>query len=144
MSNRTIVTILAVLGLLAVVVAVQPVFAWEPQGCTPGYWKQPHHSWPALPATNIREICEDVLECEGYVGYADIGLMEALRTGGGHEKALFRHGAAALLNFYHDGVSFVEDPCTICGQIAAGLQAEDPEFNKDILQGWNELGCPLD
>jgi hypothetical protein len=142
MSNRTIVTILAVLGLLAVVVAVQPVFAWD-QGCTPGYWKNHTDSWPTLPVDSIRGICEE-LGCDPYEGVPDMPLGEALWLKGGHENALFRHAAAALLNYYHTGVDFTEKPCDICGQISAGLQAEDPEFNKDILEEWNEYGCPLD
>ena len=62
------VAILAVLGLVALVVAVQPVFAWE-GGFAPGYWRGEHHwdSWPMWPTPDgqigpddtIYEVCND-------------------------------------------------------------------------------------
>ena len=65
------------------------------EGCTPGYWKQPHHfdSW-----TNYTPSDEyDVIFGVPY----DKTLLEALRTGGGGEKALGRHATAGLLNAAH-------------------------------------------
>jgi hypothetical protein len=154
MSNRTIVAILAVLGLLAVVVAVQPVFAWE-AGCTPGYWRQEHHfdSWPEgiAPGDTIYAVCNDpdlVLVCGYGFTYIDpeITLIDALWAKGGGENAFLRHGAAALLSSLHPEVA--EPPtCHVCGNLNDPYGPDpvhDFEGHKNWFEGYNEIGCPLD
>lgn len=154
MRKRTIVTILAVLGLLALVVAVQPVFACT-EGCTPGYWKQEHHwdSWPLRPSSGqivpsdfIAEICNaPELGCLDSYGDipTNITLIDALTRKGGGENAFLRHGAAALLNALHPDVEHW-DKCDVCGNINAGYDTRDFEYHKDLFAVDNELGCPLD
>lgn len=152
MRNRTIVAILAVLGLLAVVVAVQPVFAWE-AGCTPGYWRQEHHfdSWPAgiVPGDEIDDICDGWASACGHeFTYIpdEITLLDALWAKGGGENAFLRHGAAALLSSLHEDVA-LPDTCSVCGNLNDPYGPDpvhDFQWHKNWFAGYNEIGCPLD
>jgi hypothetical protein len=114
------------------------------KGCTPGYWKQKHHfaSWVGYSPN------DSFLEVFG-VG-PDITLLEALKQGGGGEKAFMRHAVAGLLNAAHPQVCYA-------GKHGNGWELEwfvgatytnypEPPFEekKDILEGFNEAGCPLD
>jgi hypothetical protein len=136
MSNRTIVAILAVLGLLVLVVAVQPVFACT-EGCTPGYWKQPHHedSWPAG-GPDPGDYLDDLLGCGPH-----ITLRDALWLKGGGENAFYRHAVAGILNL-EAGLDY-KDADFVWDQVARGCNG-DYEGAKDLFEPWNEIGCPLD
>jgi hypothetical protein len=85
---------IAVLALATSLAVIAPVAAHVPAGCTPGYWKQPHHldSWGLTPYSP-----DDRFSDVFGVGPDDT-LMEVLRTGGGKEKALYRHAVAGILN----------------------------------------------
>jgi hypothetical protein len=112
-------------------------------GCTPGYWKQAHHfdSWPAgytpgmsfnaalgLPGTNLFS--------DGFT------LLDALGANGGGKNALARHAAAAILNaasgFYPLSVDQVK-----AAVLEAYNNASLIESKKNLLAGYNELGCTL-
>lgn len=109
------------------------------EGCTPGYWKQPHHldSWVGYtPDQNY----EAVFGIDA--SFSASTLLEVLEQGGGGEKALGRHAVAALLN----SASSVDYLYSTADVIAAVQQAyASGDFNgvKDLLAGENEMGCPL-
>ena len=117
------------------------------EGCTPGYWKQPHHedSWPG--AYDPMDLFEDVFD-RNVLGDASPMLSEALRLKKGGLNALIRHATAALLNAATPGVD--PDPAfdTTAEVIAAFQAAFDSgptqvEILKDLLDDSNNLGCPL-
>lgn len=112
------------------------------QGCTPGYWKQPHHfdSWEAtgyLPG--------DDYETElGVDASFSRTLARALRLRGGGERALGRHATAALLNASHPGVDYAFTPQQVIDWVQEAYATGDFNGVKDILADENERGCPLD
>lgn len=114
------------------------------EGCTPGYWKQPHHmdSWndtDYLPGDDFDTIFGvDLFE-------PDVTLLEALNLRGGGLNAFARHAVAALLN--------ASSPFVDCQELSVVLEKVkeakpsgpyDYERYKNLFEGWNELGCPLD
>ena len=70
------------------------------QGCTPGYWKQPHHFDDWVTYTQ-----GDLYNTVFGVSYNKT-LLSALKAGGGGEKALGRHATAALLNAANANVNY--------------------------------------
>ena len=105
------------------------------EGCTPGYWKQPHH-----------------LDSWGPTGYApgddfdtvfgvdmftpNKTLMDVLWLKGNQDSGkLAGHAVAGLLNASSPGVAY-----NSVSWVIAKLQAGD----KGALEAANELGCPLD
>lgn len=110
------------------------------EGCTPGYWKQPHHvdSWQGHDPSDLYS---DVFG----VG-PSITLLEALKTGGGGESALLRHSVAALLNAANAGVSYdLGEGAIIAAVQAAYADGSKSAFNatKDELETFNQQNCPL-
>ncbi len=109
------------------------------QGCTPGYWRQPHHfgNWtaPYTPDTLFSDVFEDA--------FPGKTLLEVVVQGGGGLIALGRHTVAALLNAASDGVSYDLS----VQQVIDGFNAVYPGGNynaqKDIFENFNEQGCPL-
>lgn len=111
------------------------------EGCTPGYWKQPHHfdSWP-LPYTPDTLFC-DVFEC----AFPGMTLLQVLRQGGGGLNALGRHTVAALLNAASGGVDYDLFPGEVISEFNAVYPGSRGAYNalKDRFEGFNEQGCPL-
>lgn len=108
------------------------------EGCTPGYWKQRHHldSWTGYdPGDSFATVFG--------VSY-DKSLLNALKTGGGHEKALGRHATAALLNAASPDVSYDFTTAEIISLVQGAFSTGDFEGAKDMLESANESGCPLD
>jgi hypothetical protein len=107
------------------------------EGCTPGYWKQPHHfdSWVGHAPT-------DEFDVVFGVPY-DVTLHTALRTGGGAEKALGRHAVAALLNAASPDVDFAFTEAEIIALVQDAWATGDFETAKDQLADANEQACPL-
>lgn len=110
------------------------------EGCTPGYWKQPHHfdSWTGYDPTD--------LYCDVFGVGPCVTLLDALKAKGGGEQALLRHSTAALLNAASADVSydvFVAD--LISAVQDAYADGSKDAFNglKDELEGFNEQNCPL-
>jgi len=103
------------------------------EGCTPGYWKQPHHfdSWVGY--TQNQDF--DTVFGVNFFN-PNRTLLVALQTGGGGLNRLGRHGTAALLNAEPN--SGVDYPYTTA-EVIALVQAGDA----DALEEANELGCPL-
>jgi hypothetical protein len=128
-----------VIGLTLVV----PVLACDDcdvkcQGCTPGYWKQPHH-WDSWVATGYapNDYFDDVFG----VG-PNITLLEALQSKGGGENAFMRHAVAALLNAAHPQVNNW-DVERIKLVVEEFWGTQDEEFAKDWFEDFNQSGCPL-
>jgi len=109
-------------------------------GCTPGYWKQEQHfdSYPpgVTPDTLFSDIFEDA--------FPGLTLLDVMELGGGGLAALGRHVAAAFLNAstidYSLGVDAVVDGFNAVFPGSKG----DYNTQKDVLEMFNELGCPLD
>jgi len=108
------------------------------QGCTPGYWKQPHHfdSW-------VGYAPDDYFDEVFGVGQ-HIKLIDALWLRGGGENALMRHAVAALLNAaYYPDMDYIS-PAYVSSLVQeAYFGSREVEDVKDELAAYNELGCPL-
>ena len=145
MKNRRWLLSLAlvvVLGLLIVLPAgaqcEPPIYPPPCAGCTPGYWKQPHHfdSWGATDFAPT-DTLSYAFGCE----LPDKTLLEALKARGGHEKAFMRQAVAALLNAAHPDMTYG----TIAGVQGIACNNWGEEWVKDFFEGWNEsLPCLLD
>ena len=111
------------------------------QGCTPGYWKQPHHfdSWAAT-GYNPDDIFDTVFSV---TLFPSLTLHDALVQGGGHEKALGRHAVAAFLNASSPDVSYSYSAAEVIALVQSAVASGDYETAKDLLASENEQGCPL-
>ena len=113
------------------------------EGCTPGYWKQPHHfdSWVATGFSPDQDF-DDVFELTpGTTG--DWTLLDGVSAKGGKQNALARHGVAALLNSSNPGVSYEFSSAEVIAKVQAAFDTENWNFYKDQLEYENEMGCPL-
>jgi hypothetical protein len=112
------------------------------EGCTPGYWKQPHHfdSWP-----EPYEPTDLFTEVFGSPLYPRKTLLQILKLKGGKVNALARHAVAALLNAASEGVSYDlgEDEVIDAFNEAVGQGKKAIERLKNRLERFNEQGCPL-
>ncbi|NJN55193.1 MAG: hypothetical protein HC804_10795 [Anaerolineae bacterium] len=123
--------------------AVPPTATPQPpgggQGCTPGYWKQPHHfdSWVNYSPTDNYEAVF------GVDASFNKDLVGALAQGGGGEKALGRHAVAALLNANTSGVSFLYTQADVIAMVQGAYATGDFEGVKNLFATQNEMGCPL-
>lgn len=118
------------------------------QGCTPGYWKQPHHfdSWPAgvTPATSFESIF-------GNIPGDDLPFLFALDGGGGPGIAgalsiLRRAAAAAYLNAASNGVHYGLSPAQVVAQVYNAATSGHRGTILDLattLDQLNNKGCPL-
>ncbi|MGH2701706.1 MAG: Ig-like domain-containing protein [Actinomycetota bacterium] len=112
------------------------------EGCTPGYWKQPHHfdSWVGFaPGDSF----EAVFGRDAFAGSPT--LLTALSTGGGGMNALGRHSTAALLNASHPGVDFAFTSAEVISMFQGAFDAGGAaiENTKDIFDAANNGGCGL-
>ncbi|MDH4132093.1 MAG: hypothetical protein OEV95_09855 [Gemmatimonadota bacterium] len=109
------------------------------EGCTPGYWKQPHHfdSWPApyQPTDLFSAYFEDA--------FPGKTLLQVLSTGGGKLIALGRHTVAALLNSASSGVDYNLTTAEVIAEFNATYPASNYGPQKDRFASFNEQGCPL-
>lgn len=107
------------------------------EGCTPGYWKQPHHlgNWTGYAPTDL---FADVFG----VSYPGT-LLDALNARGGGMHALARHAVAALLNQANPDVNYRWTLEQIVGVVQEAFSSGDYEFAKGLLEEWNEAGCDL-
>ncbi|MFQ5524510.1 MAG: hypothetical protein ACE5F5_13220, partial [Acidimicrobiia bacterium] len=108
-------------------------------GCTPGYWKQPHHfdSWTTYSPTDDYPTTFGVnATCAG-------SLLDALEIGGGGEAALCRHATAALLNTANPSVNYFTDANGVIQAVQDAYATGDFETAKNLLDFENNRGCPL-
>jgi hypothetical protein len=118
-----------------------PVERQGGQGCTPGYWKQPHHfaDWtaPYDPDDLFSDHFEDA--------FPGLSLVQVAAKGGGGLNALGRHTVAALLNSANAEVSYdltAQEVIDAFNDAYPGSK-EDYEGLKNQLEDFNEQGCPL-
>lgn len=107
------------------------------EGCTPGYWKQPHHidSWVGYSP-------DDLFSVAFGVGPGET-LLDVLWTGGGKFDALNRHAVAALLNADSDGVSYAYSVDEVIAMVQAAYASGEWKATKRDFERENESGCPL-
>lgn len=111
------------------------------EGCTPGYWKQPHHfdSWtaPYAPDDDFSDYFENA--------FPGMTLLDVLKQGGGGLKALGRHTVAALLNAASPGVDYDLTTADVIMDFNDVFPGTKQEYNalKDDFADFNEQGCPL-
>ncbi len=110
------------------------------EGCTPGYWKQCQHfgSWtaPLTPDTEFSAMF-------GSNVFGDMTLLEVLSQGGGGIIALGRHAVAALLNAASQDVSYDRSTMQVKMMFNNALVNGNIEEVKNMLEGFNEQGCPV-
>lgn len=137
MKKLVYVLIAVSLVLVLLPAAATTMFA-EGEGCTPGYWKQPHHegSWVDYKPTDSYS---DVFEVAG----GENTMLQALETGGGGEKALGRHAVAALLNASNPDVGYFYTVDEVIEIVRGAYDSRDFETAKNLLEVKNELDCPL-
>lgn len=106
------------------------------EGCTPGYWKQPHHfdSW-------VGYLPGDSFDAVFGVSYGGT-LLEGASAKGGGVNALARHAVAALLNA-SSTVDYAANTAQVIDAVQAAFASGDFETQKNVFEGWNEMGCPL-
>lgn len=113
------------------------------EGCTPGYWKQPHHfdSYPSgyMPSTPF----VDAFDVDAFPGMT---LLDVLSQDGGKLKALGRHAVAALLNAASGDVSYDYSSLQVkllFNDVYPGSK-DDHEAAKKMLEQFNQENyCPL-
>jgi hypothetical protein len=121
------------------------------QGCTPGYWRQERqHGWAWDPDdSGDTYLFEDSFETIFGLSGTELGsaftLLDAVNnTGDGAGPGqLSRHATAALLNINNDGVNYPIDTAELISLVQAAFAAEEYENLKNVLDGYNNLGCPL-
>ena len=121
------------------------------EGCTPGYWRQPHHfdSWPE--GYDPGDMLTDFFTIPGGLDLArperddpeDLTLLEGITLRGGHVNALIRHAVAALLNAASDEVSYDLTPDMVIRTFNDAVDGGSVRVAKDEFEGFNEQGCPL-
>lgn len=126
---------------------IAPVAATgDPEGCTPGYWKQSQHfgNWPApyTPSTPFANVhFEDA--------FPGMTLLEVLRLRGGGLKALGRHAVAGLLNSaaltHYTAVGPITTPSEAVRLFNRAFPGRKSRLNaaKYIFERANQAGCPL-
>lgn len=126
-----------------------PAFAnYATSGCTPGFWKNHHSSWPSPYDANPHYDTVFTVP-SGYAG--SLGspktLDDALRQGGGCEKALGRHSVAAFLNALILGATSFgmssPDVLTMTNNALATGDCSQIDSAKNYLESLNERSCPL-
>jgi hypothetical protein len=110
----------------------------EGAGCTPGYWKQGQHfdSWPG------QHDPDDLFDLVFDDAFPGKSLLDVLSTGGGGLKALGRHTVAALLNSATN-MSYPLSTNDVITLFNAAFASGAYQAAKDLFEGFNEQGCPL-
>lgn len=133
---RRSLTVLLALALVAVFsMAAIPVASACGEGCTPGYWRASQHVDEWSP-TGYRTY--DSFNAVFGVDWfdPDVTLLDALWMRGGQEKALARHGVAALLNALHPDIGYRYTAFEVLTLVQRGK-----EWAKNALEYQNEMGC---
>ncbi|MGX5201215.1 hypothetical protein [Aliikangiella sp. IMCC44632] len=117
------------------------------EGCTPGYWKQPHHldSWPISDTTLFSEVFDRVITIrikkQGEI--TDPTLLQALGANGGKVNTAARHAAAAYLNAMSTGVAYDMDSSGVINAFQMSYDSNNYGAIIENLVDYNEQGCPL-
>jgi len=117
------------------------------EGCTPGYWKQPHHldSWAIDPTTLFSEIFgrEITIRIKKQGEITDPTLLEALDANGGKVNTAARHSVAAYLNALNSGVEYDMTPSAVVSGFQSSFDNSDYGSIIENFVNFNEQGCPL-
>ena len=137
-------------SLSAIALTASPFFLPSDEGCTPGYWKTHPERWDGVGSDDFTQSVVTSLSFNAVFGVSSsdsgvqdsITLIEAADLGGGGVIALNRHAVAALASA--DSVCY---PLTV-GQVidayrGAVLGTGGIESTKNLLESYNEAGCPL-
>jgi hypothetical protein len=112
------------------------------QGCTPGYWRQPHHLDSWLPTGyGPNDSFDTVFGVNA--SFSPNTLLDAVWLGGGGENALARQAVAGLLNASHPDVNFIYTPAQVIAGVQNAYATNNFEPFKDLLDTANNAGCPL-
>lgn len=119
------------------------------QGCTPGYWKNHVESWVTFTPYQAIDVFE--FPSELYAHFVHVHFIDGLSLSGGSKLEdaayiLMRHALAAMLNMRHPDVNYPLDKTQVRDIVNAALASLDRDqilAAKDLLEGYNELGCPL-
>lgn len=117
-----------------------PVPPMGGQGCTPGYWKQPHHfdSWVGYSPTDDFETVFGV-----DASFDPHTLLDGASRNGGGENALARHAVAALLNASSGGVNYAYTTADVIAMVQAAYATGNFEATKNLFEAQNDTSCPL-
>lgn len=134
---RRSLMILLALALVSVfsVAAIPIASACGGEGCTPGYWRTAQHADDWGPTGYEPDDSFNVVFGVDWFD-PDVTLLDALWMRGGHEKALARHGVAALLNALHPGIDYQYTAFDVMEMMQTG-----EESAKNLLEYQNEMGC---
>jgi hypothetical protein len=112
------------------------------QGCTPGYWRQPHHfdSWAA---TGFAPTDSFGAVFGVSPSFSPSTLADAVALGGGGEFALARHAVAGLLNAAHPDVNYFFTTAQVIAGVQNAYATGNFEPFKEELDFANNAGCPL-
>jgi len=101
----------------------------EGDGCTPGYWRQPHHLDSWVP-TGLNP--GDDFDTTFGVDYFDpeITLLDATWAKGGGVNKVARHGTAALLNALHPAVDYPVSAADVIAAVQAGDVGDLADYNE--------------
>lgn len=104
------------------------------EGCTPGYWRQPHHLDDWVPTGYAPGDIFDAVFSTSYFT-PTYTLFDAIWEGGGGINRLARHGTAALLSAAHPDVDYPYSVAEVIAMVQSGTI--------DPLAQANELGCSI-
>jgi hypothetical protein len=116
----------------------------DPEGCTPGYWKNHLGAWAAT-SFNPSQTLESVFDVPDSLGLDSVTLLQAASTGGGGVNALLRQAVAALLSASHPSVDYPVTVANIVADVNEALASGDRSMIEDLknqLDTWNNLGAP--
>lgn len=120
------------------------------EGCTPGFWKQPHHFDSWVTYSPIDTLCSVFTETCGFSFGGDT-LLEALKYHGGPDpedqiKNMLKHAVAALLNAASGDVNYPLSVKAVKDKVNDLIVNGDLfwiEFLKDKFDDLNNRDCPL-
>jgi hypothetical protein len=154
MKRKIFIPVILILLVSLILTPAIPALACGEQGCTPGFWKNHTDLWTGYSPDQTLESVFDVPDSYGLDEYT---LLEALSFGGGSgnlgmAKNLLRAAVAALLNASHPLIAYPVSETTVILNMTDNsvttnkltLSREKMEQYKDIFDGWNNLGCPID
>ncbi len=117
------------------------------EGCTPGYWKQPHHfdDWPApyTPGTLFSAVFDNAFP--GKTLLTVLSQPGSAPPGPNQLNALGRHTVAALLNGASDDVNYPFTDAEVIAQFNLTYPGSDDDYValKNVFADANEAGCPF-
>ncbi|MFO8007312.1 MAG: SdrD B-like domain-containing protein [Candidatus Brocadiia bacterium] len=111
------------------------------EGFTPGYWRNHLDDWVGYSPGDSYEAVFGV----DLTGRLDgLTLLEGVRLGGGHHRALIRHSVAALLNAAHPNVDYAYTEAEVIAMVQDAFATGDFETAKNEFEQQNELGGDID